>query len=390
VTEDAAHDGRLDVPGIDVSILGRIMAAQNMSFVLPDKRNMAGFYAELLSAVPGVRACRVCLGDSPPQADAFGREACDDCAYIRGTADGRGTASKEVTCRLAESANNLAIALDTVDRRFGFFLFSIAQPEVFNLFKPFVSNLGNFVALSLENRLQKSDLQTAHEVLERRVHERTEELQAANVALKQEVDERARVDAALRESEEDLKFLFQTMAQGVIVQDAETRILAANDAAGALLGLSKDQLVGRTAYDPRWKLVHEDGSPLHPEEMPSNMALKTRKPVTDVLLGVYLPEQDTCRWILTSSAPKFREGSATPYLTMSTFTDITERKIAEEKIRTLNAELEQRVRERTADLEAKNAELQKMNRLFVDRELRMVELKERLKKDESPGGSPSP
>lgn len=42
----------------------------------------------------------------------------------------------------------------------------------------------------------------------------------------------------------------------------------------------------------------------------------------------------------------------------------------------LNEQLEQRVKERTAELEAKNAELLKMNRLFVNRELRMVELKE--------------
>jgi len=45
----------------------------------------------------------------------------------------------------------------------------------------------------------------------------------------------------------------------------------------------------------------------------------------------------------------------------------------------LNEQLEQRVRERTVELEEKNAELYKMNRLFVGRELRMVELKERIR-----------
>jgi hypothetical protein len=44
-----------------------------------------------------------------------------------------------------------------------------------------------------------------------------------------------------------------------------------------------------------------------------------------------------------------------------------------------NEELEQRVKERAAELEEKNAELYKMNRLFVGRELRMVELKERIR-----------
>jgi PAS domain S-box-containing protein len=59
--------------------------------------------------------------------------------------------------------------------------------------------------------------------------------------------------------------------------------------------------------------------------------------------------------------------------------DSSKRKQAEEGLHKLNEELEQRVRQRTAELEKKNAELQKTKKLFVGRELRMVELKERVK-----------
>ena len=55
----------------------------------------------------------------------------------------------------------------------------------------------------------------------------------------------------------------------------------------------------------------------------------------------------------------------------------------EESLRQLTEELENRVRERTAELEAKNFELARLNRLFVGRELRMVELKERIRELEA-------
>jgi PAS domain S-box-containing protein len=182
-----------------------------------------------------------------------------------------------------------------------------------------------------------------------------QELQTANRALDDTVERRTR---ELRESEEEFKFLFETMSQGVVVQDATSRIVNGNDAACRILGLSRDQLVGKTTYDPRWKLVHGDGSPLTPAEMPSNIALRTGKPVDDVLIGVYLPEQDVYHWILTSSRPMLREGEREPILTMTTFTDITDRKRAEEQVRQLNAELDRRVQERTAQLQVANRELE--------------------------------
>lgn len=59
--------------------------------------------------------------------------------------------------------------------------------------------------------------------------------------------------------------------------------------------------------------------------------------------------------------------------------EIEKRQEVQEELERLNKTLEQRVKERTAELEEKNAELHKMNRLFVGRELRMVELKERIR-----------
>jgi GAF domain-containing protein len=56
-----------------------------------------------------------------------------------------------------------------------------------------------------------------------------------------------------------------------------------------------------------------------------------------------------------------------------------ERKRNEEALEQVNEKLEQRVKLRTAELDEKNRELERFNKIFVNRELKMVELKERIK-----------
>jgi PAS domain S-box-containing protein len=137
---------------------------------------------------------------------------------------------------------------------------------------------------------------------------------------------RDRVAVELTESESKYKFLFETMSQGVVIQDSEGRVIEANRAASGILGLSMDQLLMKTSYDSRWKMINEDGTDLDPKNTPSNLALRTGETVRGVTMGVFVPEINKHCWILTSSTPRFREGEKKPYLTLTTFTDVTELK----------------------------------------------------------------
>ena len=60
--------------------------------------------------------------------------------------------------------------------------------------------------------------------------------------------------------------------------------------------------------------------------------------------------------------------------------DITNRKKVEEKLEKYHDSLEELVKERTIELEKKNAELERYNNLFVGREFRIKELRDKVKK----------
>lgn len=74
---------------------------------------------------------------------------------------------------------------------------------------------------------------------------------------------------------------------------------------------------------------------------------------------------------------------------VSIHTDVTERKRAEEELKQYRDNLEELVGQRTAEIEKKSTQLEQMNKLFVGRELRMIELKERIKELEKQIGSSS-
>ena len=122
--------------------------------------------------------------------------------------------------------------------------------------------------------------------------------------------------------------------------------------------MTLDQLQGLTSIDPRWKSIHDDGSDFPGDTHPAAITLQTGKPVNNVTMGVFNPLINNYTWININSIPRFKDGNSKPFEVIATFEDITERKQAEAEIKTLNETLEQRVKERTNQLEAVNKELE--------------------------------
>lgn len=148
-----------------------------------------------------------------------------------------------------------------------------------------------------------------------------------------DVTEKQKALRKLKISEVRFRKLFENMAQGVIYQDARGVILSANTAAQQILGLTLDQMVGRTSFNPKWKLVKEDGSELSKEEDPSWIALRSGKEIRNVTIGVLSPELEEYIWLLVDAVPEFKEGATEAYRVFTTFNDITWQKKSERRIR---------------------------------------------------------
>ena len=139
---------------------------------------------------------------------------------------------------------------------------------------------------------------------------------------------------------------FEALAEGIVVQTMDSTIVQANEAATRILGLSVDQMSGRTSLDPRWRAIHDDGSPFPGEDHPSMACIATGQPARDVVMGVHKPDGQLS-WILINVEP-IREGDVQTGIVCS-FRDFTE----EHNLRALLAASEQRYRllaENSADI----------------------------------------
>jgi PAS domain S-box-containing protein len=175
-------------------------------------------------------------------------------------------------------------------------------------------------------------LRQPHAQLEERVLERVKELTQSNERLTAEIAERKRTEMALAESEEQYRSLISAMNEGVTLQDETSAIIAFNQSAERILGLTADQLRGKTSFDPIWRSIREDGSPFPSDTHPVVTTLRTGLPQSNVIMGIHKPSGELT-WISINARPIFMEGSKTPYRVVATMHDVTERKRSEEALR---------------------------------------------------------
>ena len=203
-----------------------------------------------------------------------------------------------------------------------------------------------------ERKRAEEALRQAHTDSEQRVQERTAELQQANEALQTEIEERKRVEAALRAVEEDYRTLFENAVEGIYRSSLEGKQLRANPALVKLNGYNSEeqQISGVNDIATEWYV-----DPHRREEFAR--ILEEQGTVTDFESEIYRHKTRERIWI-SETARLVYASDGTPLYYEGTVQDITTRKRAEEALHKAHAELEQRVREQTAELSHANTMLQ--------------------------------
>jgi PAS domain S-box-containing protein len=163
-----------------------------------------------------------------------------------------------------------------------------------------------------------------------------------------EIVGRKRVEAGLRASEGRFRATFEQAAVGIAHVGPDGRWLRVNRRLCEIVGYSEEELLAKTFQDITY-----------PDDLVADLSHVRRllggEIPTYAMEKRYVRKNGAHVWISLTVA-LVRNATGQPDYFISVVEDISERKRAEAEVKNLNAELDQRVRERTAALEAANKE----------------------------------
>ncbi len=174
-----------------------------------------------------------------------------------------------------------------------------------------------------------------------------EELEQRVKELEKAALERKKAEEPLQEFEQEKEIILKSLVEHVVYQDTEMRILWANRAACESVNLTREQLLGRFCYEI-W--------PQRNDPCPNCPLRKAMKTGQSEEIEKYTP--DGRAWFIRGYPVQDANGKIVGAIELTL--DITERKQAEEELRNAHHKLEQRVKERTAELVETNEELKQL------------------------------
>ena len=185
-----------------------------------------------------------------------------------------------------------------------------------------------------------------------------------------DITNRKIAEETLRESEERYRHLVETMNEGLAMADRDYVFTFVNEKLSEMLGYSREEMVGHHLLE----FVHEEYMDFMKDQMAKRRTGETKSYEVDW-------RAKDGRKVYTLVSPRgFYDSEGQFTGSLGVLTDITDRKRAEEALQRAHAELELRVRERTAELLSTNEQLKREieDRKRIEEDLRQSETRYRL------------
>ncbi|MEB3291258.1 MAG: PAS domain-containing sensor histidine kinase [Leptolyngbya sp.] len=154
--------------------------------------------------------------------------------------------------------------------------------------------------------------------------------------------------------------ILNAVGEGIYGLDLAGNVTFVNPAAAEMIGWAVEDLIGQSMH----AVMHhsrEDGQPYQREDCPIYAAFQDGS-VRRITNEVFWRKDGTSFPVEYISTP-MRDEEGQLIGTVVTFRDITQRRWAEEILQRANEELEQKVQERTAELQAANQQLQHLSEM---------------------------
>jgi PAS domain S-box-containing protein len=146
-----------------------------------------------------------------------------------------------------------------------------------------------------------------------------------------DITDRKAAEDLIRNSEERFRTLVNDLHVGILTCDPQAKILYANQAILNLLGVPKEQIVGKSIYDLGLVTVREDGTPMPDSERPLTTVLRTGEPLLNQFIGYRRGDRDFV-WTIIDIVPQLGPSGERLGILIS-LTDITEQRRATEALR---------------------------------------------------------
>ena len=145
--------------------------------------------------------------------------------------------------------------------------------------------------------------------------------------------ERREAQAALQESLARYRSLYNAVSCGIVVEDAQCRIIEVNDLVCEMIGWSRESLLGQTERTSDREPIREDGTVFRADEHPTVIARHSGQPVRNVVMGMRHGQTGRLVWLQVNAEPLGDTAGRADGLVMSTLTDITALKESQERLR---------------------------------------------------------